>query len=117
VIDTIPDGDFKNFDPKITPPLRSELNRSMEAVIHHFKLFTDGPHVPAGEVYVPVESPRGELGYFVASDGRGRPWRLHIRGPSFVNLQIVPLISKDYLLADLIAILATLDPVMGDVDR
>jgi NADH-quinone oxidoreductase subunit D len=89
----------------------------MEAVIHHFKLFTDGPHVPAGEVYGAVESPRGELGYFVASDGRGRPWRLHIRGPSFVNLQIVPKIAKGHLLADLIAILATLDPVMGDVDR
>lgn len=89
----------------------------MEAVIHHFKLYTDGPHVPAGEVYSAVESPRGELGVYLASDGRGRPWRMHIRGPSFTNLQIVPKIAKGHLLADLIAILATLDPVMGDVDR
>jgi NADH-quinone oxidoreductase subunit D len=112
----VPDGPFR-ASGKLVPPPRNRLPVSMEAVIHHFKLYTDGPHVPAGEVYIPVESPRGELGYFVASDGRGRPWRLHIRGPSFVNLQIVPLIAKGYLLADLIAILATLDPVMGDVDR
>jgi NADH-quinone oxidoreductase subunit D len=115
-LDKLPSGEFRAAG-KLVPPPRNRLPVSMEAVIHHFKLFTDGPHVPAGEVYVPVESPRGELGYFVASDGRGRPWRLHIRGPSFVNLQIVPLIAKDHLLADLIAILATLDPVMGDVDR
>ncbi len=115
-LDRLPDGAFR-ASGKLVPPPRNRLPVSMEAVIHHFKLFTDGPHVPAGEVYVPVESPRGELGMFVASDGRGRPWRLHIRGPSFSNLQIVPLIAKGYLLADLIAILATLDPVMGDVDR
>jgi NADH-quinone oxidoreductase subunit D len=115
-LDKMPEGDFRAAS-KLVPPPRNRLPVSMEAVIHHFKLFTDGPHVPAGEVYVPVESPRGELGYFVASDGRGRPWRLHIRGPSFHNLQIVPEIAPGHLLADLIAILATLDPVMGDVDR
>jgi NADH-quinone oxidoreductase subunit D len=115
-LDKMPDGEFRTAG-KLSPPPRNRLPVSMEAVIHHFKLFTDGPHVPAGEVYGAVESPRGELGYFVASDGRGRPWRLHIRGPSFVNLQIVPKIAKGHLLADLIAILATLDPVMGDVDR
>ncbi len=115
-LEKIPDGDFR-AQSKLVPPPRNRLPVSMEAVIHHFKLYTDGPHVPAGEVYIPVESPRGELGYFVASDGRGRPWRLHIRGPSFTNLQIVPKISKGHLLADLIAIIATLDPVMGDVDR
>jgi NADH-quinone oxidoreductase subunit D len=116
VLDKLPAGDFRATG-KLVPPPRNRLPVSMEAVIHHFKLFTDGPHVPAGEVYVAVESPRGELGLFVVSDGRGRPWRMHIRGPSFVNLQVVPLIAKGYLLADLIAILATLDPVMGDVDR
>jgi NADH-quinone oxidoreductase subunit D len=115
-LDKLPSGEFRAAG-KLVPPPRNRLPVSMEAVIHHFKLFTDGPHVPAGEVYVAVESPRGELGFFVVSDGRGRPWRLHIRGPSFVNLQIVPSIAKGHLLADLIAIIAALDPVMGDVDR
>jgi NADH-quinone oxidoreductase subunit D len=115
-IDSLPSGEFRTAG-KLVPPPRNRLPVSMEAVIHHFKLYTDGPHVPAGEVYVAVESARGELGYFVASDGRGRPWRCHIRGPSFTNLQVAPLVAPGYLLADLIAILASLDPVMGDVDR
>ncbi len=115
-VEGLPSGDFRTAG-KLVPPPRNRLPVSMEAVIHHFKLYTDGPHVPAGEVYVAVESPRGELGYFVASDGRGRPWRCHIRGPSFTNLQVAPLVAPGYLLADLIAILASLDPVMGDVDR
>jgi NADH-quinone oxidoreductase subunit D len=115
-LDKLPDGPFRE-PGKLVPPPRDRLAVSMEAVIHHFKLFTDGPRVPAGEVYVAVESPRGELGYLVASDGRGRPWRVHIRAPSFSNLQILPLLSKGHLLADLIAILASVDPVMGDVDR
>ncbi len=116
VLDGMPSGAFR-AEGKLMPPSRDRLAVSMEAVIHHFKLFTDGPHVPAGEVYVAVESPRGELGLFVASDGRGRPWRVHMRGPSFHNLQVLPVIAQGHLLADLIAILATLDPVMGDVDR
>jgi len=115
-ISGLPSGPFR-AEGKLVPPSRDRLPVSMEAVIHHFKLFTDGPHVPAGEVYVGVEGPRGELGFFVASDGRGRPWRVHIRAPSFANLRILPEISKGHLLADLIAILASLDPVMGDVDR
>jgi NADH-quinone oxidoreductase subunit D len=112
----LPGGPFR-AEGKLTPPPRNRLPVSMEAVIHHFKLFTDGPHVPAGEAYVAVEGPRGELGFFVVSDGHGRPWRVHIRAPSFANLRIVPEISKGHLLADLIAILASIDPVMGDVDR
>jgi NADH-quinone oxidoreductase subunit D len=115
-LDGLPSGPFR-AEGKLVPPPRNRLPVSMEAVIHHFKLFTEGPHVPAGEVYVAVESPRGELGHFVVSDGRGRPWRLHIRGPSFANLQIAPLVAPGHLLADLIAILASIDPVMGDVDR
>ena len=115
-INGLPGGPFR-AEGKLVPPPRNRLPVSMEAVIHHFKLFTEGPHVPAGEVYVGVEGPRGELGFFVASDGRGRPWRVHIRAPSFANLRIIPEISKGHLLADLIAILASLDPVMGDVDR
>jgi NADH-quinone oxidoreductase subunit D len=112
----LPAGPFR-AEGKLVPPPRNRLPVSMEAVIHHFKLFTDGPHVPAGEVYVGVEGPRGELGCFLASDGRGRPWRMHIRAPSFANLRILPEISKGHLLADIIAILASIDPVMGDVDR
>jgi len=115
-IEGLPEGPFR-AEGKFVPPPRNRLPVSMEAVIHHFKLFTEGPHVPSGEVYVAVESPRGELGMFVASDGRGRPWRVHIRGPSFVNLQVVSRLAPGHLLADLIAILASLDPVMGDVDR
>jgi NADH-quinone oxidoreductase subunit D len=115
-LEGLPSGPFR-AEGKLVPPPRNRLPVSMEAVIHHFKLFTEGPHVPAGEVYVGVESPRGEIGHFVASDGRGRPWRLHIRGPSFVNLQVVSKLAPGHLLADLIAILASIDPVMGDVDR
>lgn len=115
-IEGLPSGPFR-AEGKMVPPPRNRLPVSMEAVIHHFKLFTEGPHVPAGEVYITVEGPRGELGHYVASDGRGRPWRMHIRGPSFVNLQVVTHVAPGHLLADLIAILASLDPVMGDVDR
>jgi NADH-quinone oxidoreductase subunit D len=115
-LEGLPEGEFRAAG-KLVPPPRNRLPVSMEAVIHHFKLFTEGPHVPAGEVYSAVESPRGELAHFVVSDGRGRPWRLHIRGPSFTNLQVLELIAPGSLLADLIAILASIDPLMGDVDR
>jgi NADH-quinone oxidoreductase subunit D len=113
----MPDGDFKNMDPKITPPPRSELNRSMEAVIHHFKLVTQGFTVPAGETYTAVESPRGELGCFVVSDGGTSPYRVHVRDPSFVNLQSLSAMAEGGLLADLIAVIASTDPIMGGVDR
>lgn len=115
-LEGLPSGPIR-AEGKLVPPPRNRLPVSMEAVIHHFKLYTEGPHVPAGEVYIGIEGPRGELGLFVASDGRGRPWRMHIRGPSFVNLQVVSRLAPGHLLADLIAILASLDPVMGDVDR
>ena len=117
VIDAMPGGDFRNMDPKITPPPRSELNKSMEAVIHHYKLVTQGFTVPAGEVYTAVESPRGELGCFVISDGGSSPYRCHVRDPSFVNLQALPIMAQDGLVADLIAVIASTDPVMGGVDR
>lgn len=115
-LDGLPSGPVRAVG-KLSPPSRDRIGVSMEALIHHFKTYTDGPHIPEGEVYVPVESPRGELGYFVRSDGTGRPWRVRIRPPSLVNLQALAHISKGHLLADLIAILASLDPVMGDVDR
>ncbi|MGH2748026.1 MAG: NADH dehydrogenase (quinone) subunit D [Actinomycetota bacterium] len=113
----MPSGDFKNMDPKLTPPPRSELNRSMEAVIHHFKLVTQGYSVPAGETYAAVESPRGELGVYAVSDGGSAPYRVHVRDPSFVNLQSLPVMTEGGLVADLIAAIASIDPVMGGVDR
>ena len=115
--DKMPDGDFKNMDPKLMPPPRKELNRSMEAVIHHFKIMTQGYKVPAGESYVAVESPRGELGCYVVSDGGTSPYRCHVRDPSFVNLQSLSPMVEGGLLADLIASIASTDPIMGGVDR
>jgi NADH-quinone oxidoreductase subunit D len=97
--------------------IRTIMGTSMEALIHHFKLVTEGFRVPAGQVYVPVESPRGELGAHVVSDGGTRPWRVHLRDPSFVNLQAVPAMCEGGLIADVIASVASLDPVMGGVDR
>ncbi len=97
--------------------VRKIMGQSMEALIHHFKLVTEGFHVPAGQVYVPIESPRGELGYHVVSDGGTRPMRVHVRDPSFVNLQSLPAMAEGGLLADAIAGLASIDPVMGGVDR
>jgi NADH-quinone oxidoreductase subunit D len=115
--ETMPGGDFKNMDPKITPPPREELNRSMEAVIHHFKLVTQGYTVPPGEAYTAVESPRGELGCYVISNGGTSPYRVHVRDPSFVNLQCLPVMVEGGFLADLIAAIASIDPVLGGVDR
>jgi NADH-quinone oxidoreductase subunit D len=113
----MPAGDHRNMDPKLTPPPRSELNRSMEAVIHHFKLMTQGYTVPEGETYVAIESPRGELGCYLVSDGGTSPYRCHVRDPSFVNLQSLPVMAKGGLIADLIATIASVDPIMGGVDR
>jgi NADH-quinone oxidoreductase subunit D len=89
----------------------------MESLIHHFKIVTEGYRVPEGEVYVPVEGPRGELGCYLVSDGGPRPWRVHFRAPSFATLAGTALFMRGTLIADMIAILASLDPVMGDVDR
>lgn len=116
-IESMPEGDYRNPDPKITPPGRRQLTTSMEAVIHHFKLVAQGYNVPAGEVYVSVESPRGELGAWIVSDGGTNPYRVHVRDPSFVNLQCLPVMMKDSLVADTVASIASVDPVMGGVDR
>jgi NADH-quinone oxidoreductase subunit D len=97
--------------------VRKIMGQSMEALIHHFKLVTEGFKVPAGQVYVPIESPRGELGYHLVSDGGTRPMRVHVRDPSFVNLQSMPAMSEGGLVADVIAAIASIDPVMGGVDR
>jgi NADH-quinone oxidoreductase subunit D len=117
VLDTMPRGDYRVDDRKVTPPPRARIDESMEALIHHFKLFTEGYKVPAGETYVAVESPRGELGCYLVSDGGARPYRMHTRAPSFSNLQALPIAMADSLMADTVATIASLDPVMGDVDR
>ncbi|MEI6700956.1 MAG: NADH-quinone oxidoreductase subunit D [Actinomycetota bacterium] len=113
----MPSGDYRVQDRKITPPPRGRIDASMEALIHHFKIFTEGFSVPEGEVYVAVESPRGELGCYLASDGGPKPYRMHIRGPSFVNLQALPLLMRGGLLSDAVAVISSVDPVMGEVDR
>lgn len=117
VMDTMPMGDYRVDDRKVTPPPRARIDESMEALIHHFKLFTEGFKVPAGETYVAVESPRGELGCYLVSDGEARPYRMHTRAPSFANLQGLPIAMADSLMADTVATIASMDPVMGDVDR
>ena len=116
-IDLVPRGDYRSQDPKVTPPPRARIGESMEALIHHFKLFTEGFHVPAGEVYSAVESPRGELGCYLVADGGPKPYRLHVRGPSFVNLQAVSLLMRGGSMSDTITVISTIDPVMGEVDR
>lgn len=116
-MDKMPSGDYRIQDKKVTPPPRARIDESMEALIHHFKIFTEGFKVPEGEVYVAVENPRGELGCYLVSDGSPNPVRMHIRGPSFVNLQTLPHLMKDSLIADTVAIVSSVDPIMGDVDR
>lgn len=117
ILDGLPEGPIIAEDRKIVLPPRAELHTSMEAVIHHFKLVTHGFQVPAGEVYSTVESPRGELGVYIVSDGGTKPWRVKWRGPSFVNLQAVSSMVGGELMADLIATVGSVDAVMGDVDR
>ena len=117
IVDLMPLGDYRTQNKKVTPPPRSRIDESMEALIHHFKLFTDGYKVPAGEVYCAVESPRGELGVYMVSDGGTKPYRRHVRGPSFVNLQSMPTMAKGAMVADMIAIISSIDPVLGEVDR
>jgi NADH-quinone oxidoreductase subunit D len=116
-LDRMPAGSVHTSDRKVMPPPKEELAKSMEAVIHHFKLWTEGIRPPAGEAYVGVESPRGELGFYVVSDGSGRPIRVHERAPSFANLQALPNIIEGGVVADVVACIASMDPIMGEVDR
>jgi NADH-quinone oxidoreductase subunit D len=116
-IDGLPEGPHITDDRKVALPPRHELATSMEALIHHFKLVTEGYRVPPGEVYFPIEGPRGEYGVFVRSDGSSKPARVHMRDPSFVNLQATAPMVQDAYIADLIATLAMLDPVLGGIDR
>ena len=116
-LDRLPYGPVRSNNRKYVPPPRSELSMSMEAVIHHFKLWTEGFEPPKGSVYMAVESPRGELGVFLESDGGPKPYRVRYRTPSFINLQALPLLAKGHLVADLVALIGTIDVVLGDVDR
>ena len=116
-LDNLPDGPYITDNRKIALPPRHELATSMEALIHHFKLVTEGFRVPPGEAYAAVESPRGELGCFVVADGSSKPVRVHMRDPSFVNLQSLKDMSEGTLIADLIASVAMLDPILGGIDR
>jgi NADH-quinone oxidoreductase subunit D len=117
IVDRMPGGDYRTQDKKVTPPPRARIDESMEALIHHFKIFTEGFKVPEGEVYVAIESPRGELGCYIVSDGSANPYRMHIRGPSFVNLQTLPHMMRGGLIADAVAVISSVDPIMGEVDR
>jgi NADH-quinone oxidoreductase subunit D len=117
ILDKLPPGDYRIQDKKVTPPPRARIDESMEALIHHFKIFTEGFKVPAGEAYAAVESPRGELGCYIVSDGSAKPYRMHIRGPSFVNLQTLPHMMRGGLIADAVAVISSVDPIMGEVDR
>jgi NADH-quinone oxidoreductase subunit D len=116
-LDKLPYGPFRSNNRKYVPPPRAELGTSMEAVIHHFKLWTEGFNVPKGAVYCPVESPKGELGYYLESNGGNQPYRVHMRTPSFLLIQALPLMAKGYLVPDLVAIIGSIDIVLGDCDR
>jgi len=113
----MPFGPVKSSNRKFVAPPRSEIGVSMEALIHHFKLWTEGFSAPKGSVYVAAESPRGELGVFLEGDGSPNPYRVHFRTPSFMNLQSLPLMSRGHFIADLVAIAGSIDLVLGDVDR
>ncbi|NNC80250.1 MAG: NADH-quinone oxidoreductase subunit D [Acidimicrobiales bacterium] len=113
----MPKGDYRVQNKKVTPPPRARIDESMEALIHHFKIFTEGFKVPEGETYAAVESPRGEVGVYLVSDGSSTPARMHVRAPSFVNLQTLPHLMHGGLLADAVAIISSVDPIMGEVDR
>ena len=105
------------LDSKIVPPKRAEMKRSMEALIHHFKLYTEGFHVPEGEVYAAVEAPKGEFGVYLIADGTNKPYKCKIRAPGFAHLSAMDFLCKGHMLADISAILGSLDIVFGEVDR
>jgi NADH-quinone oxidoreductase subunit D len=116
-LDNLPSGPVNTLDRKVAPPPRNEINTSMESLIHHFKLVTEGFSVPRGSVYQAVESPRGELGFYMVSDGSNRPYRVKVRAPSFSNLCALPYMVKGELIADVVAVIGSIDIVLGDVDR
>ena len=116
-LEMMPEGPVMSENNKVTPPRRAEMKQSMEALIHHFKLYTEGFHVPAGEVYTCVEAPKGEFGVYLVSDGSNKPYRCHIRAPGFPHLAAMDYLNKGHMLADVSAILGSLDIVFGEIDR
>jgi NADH-quinone oxidoreductase subunit D len=116
-LDGMPSGPITADAPKIILPDREKMKTEMEALIHHFKIVTEGFAVPAGEVFQAIESPRGEMGYYVVSDGTAKPYRVHMRNPSFATLQAVETMCKGRLLADVVAVIGSIDIVLGEIDR
>ena len=116
-IKDMPAGPVRAQNRKVSPPPRAEMKRSMEALIHHFKLFTEGFHVPAGEVYAAVEAPKGEFAVYVVADGTNKPYRCKIRPPGYVHLQALDMMSKGHMLADVVANIGSIDIVFGEIDR
>jgi NADH-quinone oxidoreductase subunit D len=116
-IDHLPDGAWQVADHKIVAPPKYEISSNMEALIHHFKLYTEGYRPPVGEVFVRTESPKGDLGFYMVSDGSGSPYRMRVRAPSFANLAALPKMIEGQLLADVVAAIGSIDIVLGEVDR
>jgi NADH-quinone oxidoreductase subunit D len=116
-LDQMPAGPVKTDDRKVSPPPRAEMKHSMEALIHHFKLYTEGYHVPAGETYTVVEAPKGEFGVYLVADGTNKPYRCKIRAPGFAHLQAMDYLTRGHMLADVVAVLGSLDIVFGEIDR
>jgi NADH:ubiquinone oxidoreductase subunit D len=114
---TMPTGPVRVDDRKITPPSRGDMKQSMEALIHHFKYYTEGVVVPAGQTYVPVEAPKGEFGVYLVSNGTHRPYRCKIRAPGFAHLQGIDFMARGHMLADVVTMIGTQDIVFGEVDR
>jgi NADH-quinone oxidoreductase subunit D len=113
----MPGGAFMTDDRKVATPPRADMKRSMEALIHHFKLYTEGFHVPPGETYAAIEAPKGEFGVYLVTDGSNKPYRCKIRAPGFTHLQAMDFLCKGHMLADSVAILGSLDIVFGEIDR
>lgn len=116
-LENMPDGPVKSTNKKVTPPTRGDMKQSMEALIHHFKLFTEGFHVPAGETYTAVEAPKGEFGVYLIADGSNKPFRCKIRAPGYAHLQATEFLSKGHMLADVVANIGSVDVVFGEIDR
>ena len=116
-LEMMPGGPVKVDDRKIAPPSRSDMKQSMESLIHHFKLYTEGYHVPAGETYTAVEAPKGEFAVYLVSDGSNKPYRCKIRAPGFAHLQAIEMMSKGHMLADVVAVIGSIDVVFGEIDR
>ena len=116
-LEQMPKGPVRTADKKVTPPPRALMKSSMEALIHHFKLYTEGVHVPQGEVYAATENPKGEFGVYLVSDGSNRPYKCKIRSPGYVHLQALDEMSKGHMLADVVAIIGSMDIVFGEIDR